>query len=159
MCPLMWPPPVAYAQQVMRLLVAQVPKLPHVCVTPSTHPGYLPTYLGTYLGASPKFNWVWGSFELQTRLLNRCTCSTRRSLFHSYLSHIITLYDSTCSQALLANRESIQKTLRRQRSMEVATERHFYHHDVESEVCAKRELELKLKLSGPGSGLVWSGLD
>lgn len=97
MCPLMWPPPVAYAQQVMRLLVAQVPKLPHVCVTPSTHPGYLPTYLGTYLGAAPKFNWVWGSFELRTRLLNRCTCSTRRSLFLSSLSHIITLYDSTCS--------------------------------------------------------------
>lgn len=40
--------------------------------------------------------------------------------------------------------------------MEAATERHFFHHDVESEVCARRELELelKLKLSGPGSGLV-----
>jgi len=36
--------------------------------------------------------------------------------------------------------------------MEAATEHHFYHHGVESEVRARLELELELepKLSGPG---------
>lgn len=38
--------------------------------------------------------------------------------------------------------------------MEAATENHFYHHGVESEVRAKLELVLALKLSGPGCG--WS---
>ncbi|KAI3396605.1 hypothetical protein diail_11857 [Diaporthe ilicicola] len=38
--------------------------------------------------------------------------------------------------------------------MEAATERHFYHHDDESEVCLTLELEVKLKLEHEELGLV-----